>query len=95
MTGDWSLFTVHRNMIHVHVTAYGDLRRYLPEGEQDGSIHVALPAGATVAQLLAELKMPAPTDCLVNVNEVAADLGQVLMDSDRVELLLPIGGGSG
>jgi sulfur carrier protein ThiS len=80
-------------MIHVHVIAYGDLRRYLPEGEQDGAVHVALPAGATVAQLLAELKMPAHETWLVNVNEVAAALEQVLMDSDRVELLLPIGGG--
>jgi sulfur carrier protein ThiS len=80
-------------MIHVHVTAYGDLRRYLPEGEQGGSVHVALPAGATVRQLLEELKMLSQTTWLVNVNEVAAALDHVLMDSDRVELLLPIGGG--
>ena len=79
--------------MHVHVTAYGDLRRYLPATERESGAALDLPEGATLIQLLAALHLPHQRTWLICVNDDVVDLNHALADGDRVELLLPIGGG--
>jgi sulfur carrier protein ThiS len=80
-------------MIAIHVKAYGDLRRYLPEAERDSGARVALPADATIVQLLNALKLPYQSAWLIGVNDEIVDLHHPLHDGDEIELMLPIGGG--
>ena len=79
--------------IEIHIKAYGDLRRYLPEAERDSGAHLALPQGATVTQMLDLLKLPYHSTWLIGVNDAIVDLDHPLHDGDEVELMLPIGGG--
>ena len=83
----------------VHVTAYGDLRRYLPpagakpQAERDGGARLALPEGATITQLLDTLKLPYHPAWLIGVNDAVVGIDHPLHDGDEIELMLPIGGG--
>jgi sulfur carrier protein ThiS len=80
-------------MISIHVKAYGDLRRYLPEGERDSGSRVELPDNATVVQMLDVLNLPYQSAWLIGVNDEIVDLHHPLKDGDEIELMLPIGGG--
>jgi sulfur carrier protein ThiS len=79
--------------MHVRVMAYGDLRRCLPESERDGGALTELAADATVTQMLAVLRLPYQSAWLIGVNDEVVDLDHALHDGDRIELMLPIGGG--
>ena len=78
--------------MRVHVTAYGDLRRYLPEGEREAQVELA--DGATLMQLLDALRLPYESTWLVGINDQVVDLDHALCDGDQIELMLPIGGGT-
>ena len=80
-------------MIAVHVKAYGDLRRYLPEAERDCGSRVELPDDATIVQMLDVLKLPYQSAWLIGVNDDIVDLHYPLHAGDEIELMLPIGGG--
>ncbi len=80
--------------MRVHVTAYGDLRRYLPADERDTGADVELADDATILQLLDVLHLPYHSTWLVGVNDEIVDLDHALHDGDEIELMLPIGGGN-
>jgi sulfur carrier protein ThiS len=80
-------------MIAIHVKAYGDLRRYLPEAERESGARVELPDDATVVQMLDVLRMPYQSAWLIGVNDQIVDLHHALHNGDEIELMLPIGGG--
>jgi MoaE-MoaD fusion protein len=81
-------------MIQVRVLAFGLLKDALGSGASD----VALPADATVADLLDEIARRHPHAKLagiaVGVNSEYAQLSQLLRDGDEVGLLPPVSGGS-
>lgn len=81
-------------MIQVRVLAFGVLKDSLG-GE---ALRIELPEGATVADLLADLRRGYPGAMLrgiaVSVNAEYATATHVLRDSDEVGLLPPVSGGS-
>jgi sulfur carrier protein ThiS len=80
--------------IAVAVTLFADLRRYLPRGA-DGPQRVELPAGATVADLVARIGIPPGTELTAGVDGELADLDSPLRDGAAVMLLSPMEGGDG
>lgn len=79
-------------MIGVTVTLFADLRRFLPPGV-DGPHRRTVPAGSTVADLLAAIGIPADTDLTVGLDGELADRDTPLHDSADVMLLSPMEGG--
>jgi aldehyde:ferredoxin oxidoreductase len=79
--------------ITVKAILFADLRRFLPRGA-DGPQRFTLPAGATVADLLAAIGVEAAYDVTVGVNGELADRDDVLPDGADVMLLSPMEGGS-
>ena len=77
----------------IHVTAYGDLRRYLPADRRDNGADLELPAGSGIVHMLDALRLPYHSTWLVGVNDQIVDLDHTLRDGDQIELMLPIGGG--
>ena len=80
--------------MQVRVTAYGDLRRYLPENQRDSGALIELGTGATVTQMLDVLRLPYQSAWLIGVNDEIVALDHPLHDGDQIELMLPIGGGT-
>jgi molybdopterin synthase catalytic subunit len=82
-------------MIQVRVLAFGVLKDSL--GAE--TVAVALPEGATVAELLAQLGRSHPAVTLrgiaVSVNAEYASGGTVLHEGDEIGLLPPVSGGAG
>ena len=76
----------------VKVTFFADLRRYLPKGA-DGPQQYAVPAGATVADLLATIGVDASYDVTVAIDGELSDRETVLHDGADVMLLSPMEGG--
>ncbi|TMC47010.1 MAG: MoaD/ThiS family protein [Chloroflexi bacterium] len=78
----------------IHVTAYGDLRRYLPADQRDGGADLELLDGSGIIHMLDALHLPYHSTWLVGVNDQIVALDHTLRDGDEIELMLPIGGGS-
>ena len=79
--------------MRIHVTAYGDLRRYLPTGQRDDGADLELPDGSSIIHMLDALHLPYHSTWLVGVNDQIVDLDSTLRDGGQIELMLPIGGG--
>ena len=87
--------TAHRTEtgeIAVRVTLFADLRRYLPRG-QDGPQRYTLPAGATVADVLAAAGIPADDEITAGLNGDLAQRDTILHDGDNLVLFSPMEGG--
>jgi sulfur carrier protein ThiS len=81
-----------QGMIAVTVTLFADLRRFLPPGV-DGPHRRTVPAGSTVADLLAAIGIPADADLTVGLDGELADRDAALHDDADVMLLSPMEGG--
>jgi len=79
--------------VSVSVTFFADLRRYLPKGA-DGPQRYAVPAGATVADLIAAIGVEATYDVTVAVDGELADRETKLRQGADVMLLSPMEGGA-
>ena len=79
--------------VAVSVTLFADLRRFLPRGA-DGPQRYVLPDGATVAELLEAIGIPAGSELTAAVNGELAALDAPLAPDDEVMLLSPMEGGS-
>jgi molybdopterin converting factor small subunit len=82
--------------MQIEAKLYGTLRRHRPEsvpGAPHHSFAVALPTGATVEALLAQLGIPDGQINAAAVNDEAVELSVVLADGDRVSLFPPSAGG--
>ena len=78
--------------IAVSVTLLADLRRFLPRGV-DRPVRYSLPAGATMADLLATIGIPTDTDVTLAMDGELAERDSVLHDGADVMLLSPMEGG--
>lgn len=79
-------------MIRVHVHLFSILR-HRPDGSLQDSLTLELPEGATVADLLRELRAPERLDVLIAINDEQVDEATPLQDGDEVELIPAIAGG--
>ena len=79
--------------IGVRVTLFADLRRFLPPGV-DGPHRRTVPAGSTVAELLAAIGVPDDADITIGVDGELADRETPLRDGADVMLLSPMEGGA-
>lgn len=77
--------------MEIYVRLYGSLRD-LAGG--NGRVTLTLPAGATLADLKAELGVTRPVIIACNDQHETAD-NHVLQDGDRVALFSVMGGGTG
>ena len=84
--------TVAPAVVAVAVTFFADLRRYLPKGA-DGPQTYTLPAGATVADLLARIGIPEGTELTAGLDGEVAPLDTILRDGAELMLLSPMDGG--
>ena len=79
--------------IGVKVTLFADLRRFLPPGV-DGPHRRVVPAGSTVAGLLAIIGVPEDADITIGVDGELADRATPLREGADVMLLSPMEGGA-
>ena len=80
-------------MITVKVRLFATLRRYRPGLGLGESLTVKLPAGATVADLIAHLGLPPQEVKFAYVNHIVRRPEHPLADGDDVGLFPPVGGG--
>jgi molybdopterin synthase sulfur carrier subunit len=80
-------------MITAHVKLFATLRRVRPDLSLGQSFPVALPEGATIADLVSELGLPEEEVKLIFVNAHHRELDHVLADGDEVGIFPPVGGG--
>jgi molybdopterin converting factor small subunit len=78
-------------MPNVNVKLFAMLQKYLPAGKRQAKVEVA--EGATVAEALARLGVPAGSVHLIRVNGEQAEPGTVLHDGDSVSVFPPVAGG--
>ena len=76
----------------VKVVFFADLRRFLPKGA-DGPQSYAVPAGASVADLLDTIGIKPEEDVTVAVDGEIAERTTILHDGADVMLLSPMEGG--
>lgn len=75
----------------VKVNTFANLRDYAPGGRRP--IDLSLPDGATVADLLAALRIPPTVQAVMLVNGRRAEAATLLHDGDDVTLFPPMEGG--
>jgi molybdopterin converting factor small subunit len=75
----------------VKVHAFANLRDYAPGGQ--GGCELSLADGATVADLIAALRIPATVEAVILVNGRRADRTTPLSAGDGVTLFPPMEGG--
>ena len=80
------------DQINVRVTLFADLRRFLTKGVEGAQTYV-LPAGSTVADLLATIGIPADDEVTVGLNGEQAARENVLRDGDDAVMFSPMEGG--
>ena len=75
------------------VRLFGDLRRYLPEGQDP--IQMELPEGSTSMTVLDSLGIHPGEVWVVRANKQVVPEDQPLRDGDDLEVFEPVGGGAG
>lgn len=80
------------DQISVRVALFADLRRFLPRGVE-GPQTYPLPAGATVADLLTAIGIPAREEVTPGLNGELAARDAILHDGDDLVLFSPMEGG--
>lgn len=78
----------------VEVRLFATLQPYLPAGARGDGIALELPAGATVRDVIASLKIPSDVACLTVVNGRDAEADQVLVPGDELAMFPPLAGGA-
>ncbi len=75
----------------VQVHAFANLRDFVPDGK--GGFERSLADRATVADLIADLRIPPTVEAVILVNGRRADRTTPLADGDGVTLFPPMEGG--
>lgn len=78
--------------IAVRLTLFADLRRLLPKGHE-GPLTISVPAGATVADLMAAANVPPDEDVTIGINGDQGAREAVLNNGDDVVFFSPMEGG--
>ncbi len=73
------------------VRLFGDLRRYLPKGQE--LLEMDLPEGATPAKVLEQIGIHPGEVWLVRANRQVVSEDTALHDGDDLEIFEPVGGG--
>jgi len=77
----------------VSVKLFATLRRFRPEVKIGESILVELPEGATVADLIRQMDLPAEEVKIIFVNSLFRDGEHPLADGDDLGIFPAVGGG--
>ncbi len=80
----------HGALMRVHVTLYGELKRYV----NSGKTLVDVAEGTTVGRLLDDLGVDRRQPRITAVNDDVVDESHVLADGDHLEVLHAVAGGS-
>jgi molybdopterin converting factor small subunit len=80
--------------VKVVVQLFATLAAHLPAGARGDSVNLEVPPGATIADVVRALKIPADLDCLRVLNGHDAALETPLSDGDVVTLCPPLVGGN-
>lgn len=79
--------------MQVEVTVFASLRKYLPDLPLGGSKYIEVDPGATPADLIQILGLPAEEVKIVIRNHVQAELDEIVEDGDRIAFAPAIAGG--
>jgi len=79
--------------VKLEVHLFATLGPYLPEGAQGDGVIMALPAGATIDDVVQALRIPPDLPFMTVVNGHDADRGHVLVEGDVVAMFPPLVGG--
>ena len=79
--------------MRIEVRLYATLREHAPPEAVSGVFATAVPSGATLADLIAQIGVAPEQVHLRMVNGAAADDDRILHENDRVGLFPPVGGG--
>ena len=77
--------------MRVTVRAFANLRDYAPERRE--RFELGLADGATVAAVLAAMRLPPAVQAVLLVNGRRAEAGTALADGDEITLFPPMEGG--
>lgn len=77
----------------VHVRLFATLRRHYPHVGIGEPMDVELEAGATIGQLITQLRLPADQVKVVFVNGIVREKEHVLNAGDEMGVFPPVGGG--
>jgi sulfur carrier protein ThiS len=79
--------------MQVEVTVFATLRKYLPDLPVGGSKYIEVDPGATPADLIQILGLPAEEVKIVFLNHVLTELDEIVEDGDRIAFAPAIAGG--
>jgi molybdopterin synthase sulfur carrier subunit len=79
--------------MQVEVTVFATLRKYLPDLPVGGSKYIEVDPGATPADLMRILGLPAEEVKIVIRNHVQTELDEIVEDGDRIAFAPAIAGG--
>ena len=79
--------------MQVRVKLFASLKQYVPGLTAGVPIEVELPAGATLTDLVRQMKLPQAEINLIYVNARAQPLTYILNPADEVGIFPKIGGG--
>lgn len=74
---------------YITIKLFATLKKYLPASADNHPIE----SGASVRELINELRIEASQAKLIFINGRKADLNSVLKDGDRLGVFPPVGGG--
>lgn len=83
--------------MRINLRLFGELKRYLPDGDRRGrAVVVEVPEATTALQLILRLGIPYGGDegqMMVAINDVESPHEAVLRDGDTLSLFEPLAGG--
>jgi len=79
--------------MRIEVTVFATLRKYLPDLPVGGSKYIEVDPGATPADLIQILGLPAEEVKIVIRNHVQTELDESVEDGDRIAFAPAIAGG--
>jgi sulfur-carrier protein len=79
--------------MQIEVRLFATLRRIIPEIKEKGSITAEIEDGATIADLMVKLGVPADETKVIMLNFKQAEPEDPLQDGDRVAFIPAVGGG--
>ena len=80
-------------MITAHVKLFATLRRHYPDLGLGEAMAVELPDGATLGDVVEQLRLPKNQVKVVFVNGIGRGKDHPLADGDEVGIFPPVGGG--
>ncbi len=79
--------------MRIQVRLNASLRRYIPEGESGSPFEIDVAEGATVADVMSLLGVPAEQTHMATVDGEQSDMSRVVTEGQEVTLFPPLAGG--